>query len=105
MENKIVILFKTEEKEIEIDIANPDFANLIHRGVAEKLDMTKENVEISTEVKNFDTDELLDILVSVHEEFCEEIETFYANIKKDISTYYDDEILGEEIIKRIKEER
>ena len=33
-----------------------------------------------------------------------EIETFYANIKKDISTYYDNEILGEEIIKRIKEE-
>ena len=33
MENKIVILFKNEEKKIEIDIANPDFANLIHRVV------------------------------------------------------------------------
>lgn len=103
MENKIKIVFKKENKEIMLDIANPDFAELIHRIVAEELKMTKENVEITTGVKDFDAEELLDILICVHEEFCEEIETFYTNIKTDIKTYYDDEILGEEIIKRIKE--
>lgn len=104
MENKLNIVFKRENKEITLDIANPDFAELVHKIVAEDLKMTKDNVEISTEVENFDKDELLDILVGVHEEFCEEIETFYTNIKSDIKTYYDDETLGEEIIKRIKEE-
>lgn len=104
MENKLIIIFKKEQKEIELDITNPDFANLIHMIVAEKLEMTKENVEISTDAENFDVDELLDILVCVHGEFCEEIETFYSNIKKDMSTYYDDEALGEKIIQRIKEE-
>lgn len=104
MENKLKILFKNEKIDMELDIANPDLAELIHRIVEEKLDMTKENVEITTEVEGFDADELLDIMVNVHEEFCEEIETFYRNIKNDITTYYDDEVLGEEIIRRIKED-
>ena len=103
MENKIKMAFIKENKEIEIDIANPDLAKLIHTIVAEELKMSRENIEISTDVENFDTEELLDILLGVHEEFCEEIDTFYANIKMDIKTYYDDEILGEEIIRRIKE--
>ena len=104
MENKIKIIFEEENKEIELDIANPDLAKLIHVIVAENLKMTRENVKINTNVEKFDAEELLDILVCVHEEFCEEIETFYTNIKTDIKTYYDDEMLGEEIIRRIKEQ-
>ena len=104
MENKLNITFKNEKIDIELDIANPDLAELIHRIVAENLDMTKENVEITTEVEEFDTDELLDIMVTVHEEFCKEIDIFYKNIKNDITTYYDDEVLGEEIIRRIQKD-
>lgn len=104
MENKIIIHFEKEGIDIELDIDNPDFAQLIHKVIADNLDLTKENVQISTGVGNFDTEELLDILVSVHEEFCEEIEKFYANIKEDIKTYYEDEELGEEIIRRICED-
>ncbi len=104
MENKIKIVFEKENRKIELDIGNPDLAELIHTIVAEELEMSRENVGISTDVENFDTEELLDILVGVHEEFCEELETFYTNIKTDIKTYYDDEMLGEEIIRRIKEQ-
>lgn len=104
MENKVNILFEKENEEIELDISNPDLANLVHIIVSEQLEVTRENLKLTTNVENFDTTEFLDILVSVHNEFQEEIEKFYNNIKTDIKTYYDDETIGEEIIRRIKEE-
>lgn len=105
MENKLKILFKNEQKEMELNITNPDLAQLVHKIVAEQLVVSKENVEILTEEDNFDTEEFLDILVCVYEEFSGEIDKFFTNIKNEIETYYDDEVLGEEIIRRIKEEK
>ena len=104
MENKLKILFKKEQKEVGLNIANPDLAQLVHKVVAERLVVSKENVEILTEDDNFDTEEFLDILVCVYEEFCGEIEKFFTNINNEIKTYYDDEVLGDEIIRRIQEE-
>ncbi|MBP3567827.1 MAG: hypothetical protein J6K04_01555 [Lachnospiraceae bacterium] len=104
MENKLKIEFKKEQTEYELNILNPDLAQMIHKIVAENIEVSRENVSISTEEENFDTEEFLDILVSVYEEFCGEIEMFFANIKSEIKTYYDDEALSEEIIRRIQED-
>lgn len=102
MENNLNIKFKQENVGINISILQPDLAKLIHEIVANNLNVTKENVEISTENLEFDKEEFLEILVSVHEEFVQEIEKFYNNIQKDIKTYYSDEELSEIIINRLK---
>lgn len=102
MENNLNIKFKQENLDINISILQPDLAKLIHEIVANNLCVTKENVEISTENLEFDKEEFLEILVSVHEEFVQEIEKFYNNIQKDIKTYYSDEELSEIIINRLK---
>lgn len=103
MENNLNIKFKQENLDINISILQPDLAKLIHEIVANNLCVTKENIEISTENLEFDKEEFLEILVSVHEEFVQEIEKFYDNIKKDIKTYYSDEELSAKIINRLKE--
>lgn len=104
MDNKIKIIFKKEEREIDLDITNPDLAMLVHAVITEQLEMTKENVDITTKIDNFDTEELLDIFVCAHEEFCDEIEKFYTNIKKEVKTYYDDDELSEVIINKIRQD-
>lgn len=53
-----------------------------------------------TNVEGFDSEEFKEILITVHEEFKGELDLFFENIKKDITTYYDDE-LSAEIISRI----
>lgn len=103
MENKLIIKFIGEDKEIDLDIDQPDLANLIHIVVAEHLAVTKDNVEVSTENTEFDKEEFLNMLIEVHEEFNKEIDTFFQNIQSEINTYYSDEELSMEIIKRIKE--
>lgn len=103
MENNLNIKFKQENVGINISILQPDLAKLIHEIVANHLNVTKENVEISTENLEFDKEEFLEILVSVHEEFVQEIEKFYNNIQKDIKTYYSDEELSEIIINKLKD--
>ena len=103
MENKLVVKFIGEDKEVDLDIDQPDLANLIHLIVAEHLLVTKDNVEISTENTEFDKEEFLNMLIEVHEEFNKEIDTFFENIQNEINTYYSDEELSMEIIKRIKE--
>lgn len=100
--NKIEIIFQTEKTVIPINIQQPDLAGLVHKIVAEHLNVSKENVKIKTENKSFDTEEFLGLLIDVHEEFCEEIEKFYKNIDTEISTYYEDEKLSEYIINEIK---
>lgn len=103
MENKINILFKKEDKSIEIDIQQPDLSNLIHRIVAEHLLVSEDNIEISTDESNFDKEEFKELLIEVHEDFCEEINKFYENIDKEICTYYKDEELSKHIIEKIKD--
>lgn len=103
MENKINILFKKEDISIEIGIQQPDLANLVHRIVAEHLLVSKDNIEIFTDESNFDKEEFLELLIEVHEDFCEEIDKFYENIDKEICTYYKDEELSKHIIEKIKD--
>lgn len=103
MENKILIKFLQEKKQLEIDISQPDLSALIHMIVSEHLLVNKENIEIETNNKCFDKEEFRDVIIEVHEEFSEEIEEFFENIKKEIRTYYEDDELSEEVIKRIKE--
>lgn len=105
MENKLVIKFIGEGKEVDLDIDQPDLANLIHMVVAEHLSVTEDNVEIITENIEFDKEEFLNMLIEVHEEFNKEIDTFFENIQSEINTYYSDEELSLEIIKRIKDNR
>lgn len=102
MENKIAILFKKENKTIELDIKQPDLANLVHTIISEHLLVSKNNLEISSNENNFDKEEFLDLLIEVHGEFCDEINKFYKNIQKEICTYYKDEKLSETIINNIK---
>lgn len=104
MENDLNIKFMQEKKEICINILQPDLAKLIHEIVAYNLHVTKENIDISAENKEFDKDEFLDILINVHEEFMLEIEQFYQNIQQDISTYYSDEELSKIIIQKLRED-
>ena len=104
MENKIEILFEDEDFALELDIKQPDLAKVIHEIVSRHLVVSKENVSIRTKSEEFDTEEFLDILVNVYEEFSDEINQFFENIQKDIKTYYEMEELSEEVINRIKEE-
>lgn len=102
MENKIEILFKKENKTIVLDIKQPDLAHMVHTIIAEHLDVSKDNLVISSNEDNFDKEEFLDLLIEVHGEFCVEINKFYENIENEISTYYNDEELSETIINKIK---
>ena len=102
MENKIEILFKKENKTIALDIKQPDLAHMVHTIIAEHLDVSKDNLVISSNEDNFDKEEFLDLLIEVHGEFCVEINKFYENIENEISTYYNDEELSETIINKIK---
>lgn len=83
MENKINISFIKEEKNIEIDIQQPDLSNLVHKIIAEHLLVSETNIEISTDNDNFDKEEFLQMLIEVHQDFCEEIDKFYKNIDKE----------------------
>lgn len=93
MENNLKIGFRQEETEVVINIQQPDLAKLIHDVVSKNLNVSRENIEISTENQEFDKEEFLDIFISVHEEFFDEINKFYENIQHDIKTYYSDEEL------------
>ena len=75
MENKINISFIKEEKNIEIDIQQPDLSNLVHKIIAEHLLVSETNIKISTDNDNFDKEEFLQMLIEVHQDFCEEIGT------------------------------
>ena len=102
MENRVELRFHKEGKLIELDIQQPDLANLIHRIIADHLTVSKENVEITTNNDKFDAEEFLELLIDVHEEFSEEIDKFYENINTEICTYYNDAELSEYIINEIK---
>ena len=104
MENNIKIIFQNEDREILLNILQPDLAQVIHIIVSENLVVSKENILIESDNQEFDKDEFLDILVTVYDEFSEEISKFFVNIKEEIKTYYESEELSEEIIKRIKNE-
>jgi hypothetical protein len=104
MENELIIKFIEEEKDISLNIMQPDLAKLIHSIVVDELYVTKDNIKITTDSPDFDTEEFRDIFLSVHEEFVEEIETFYKNIQNDISTYYSNSDLSETIINKIKDQ-
>ena len=84
MENKINISFIKEEKNIEIDIQQPDLSNLVHKIIAEHLLVSETNIKISTDNDNFDKEEFLQMLIEVHQDFCEEIDKFYENIDKEM---------------------
>lgn len=103
MENKISVLFVNENINIQIDIQQPDLANLVRRIIGEHLLVSRENIEISTENDRFDKEEFLELLIEVHEDFGEEIDKFYENIDKEICTYYKDEELSKHIIEKIKD--
>ena len=102
MENDLSIKFKKENIDITINILQPDLAQLIHQIVEYNLIVAKENIEICTDNMEFDKEEFLEILLSVHEEFVQEIDEFYSNIQKNIKTYYSDEELSEMIIQKLK---
>lgn len=104
MENDIKIIFQKENKDIILNILQPDLAKVIHKIVSEHLIVSKENVVLETENTKFDKEEFLDILVNVYDEFSEEIDKFFKNIQEEFKTYYEEEELSEEIIRRIKRE-
>lgn len=103
MENKINIHFNQENTDVELDFEQPDLSLFVKKVLSEHLSVTNSNIIITSTVDSFDTKEFAEILVSVHEEFEEELSLFFQNIEKDVSTYYDDDNLSEEIISRIKE--
>lgn len=104
MENKIKISFQEEDFALELDINQPDLAKIVHEIVSRHLVVSKENVTINTDNEEFDEEEFLDILVSVYEDFNEEINQFFENVQSDIKTYYEMDELSNEVIRRIKEE-
>lgn len=102
MENKITIHFIAEDIDIELDFEQPDLSMFVKKVLSNHLKVTEDNLQITSTVNAFDTKEFLTIFTSVHEEFEAELDLFFENIEKEISTYYDDD-LSTEIIKRIKD--
>ena len=102
MESKISIHFNQENVDIELDFEQPDLSLFVKKVLAEHLKVTDSNIQITSTVEGFDTKEFTEILVSVHEEFEEELNQFFKNIENEVSTFYDDD-LSTEIISRIKE--
>ena len=81
----------------EVDLAKYRFNISPRRNI---LNIKNKSIEF---VKNFDKEEFLQMLIEVHQDFCEEIDKFYKNIDKEIRTYYEDEELSKHIIEKIKE--
>lgn len=104
MENDLNIYFVKENEMVTVNIQQPDLAKLINSIVSKNLSVVKGNLKIETGNKEFDKEEFEGILINAHEEFAEEINRFYDNIKNDINTYYDDDDLSETIITRIRNE-
>lgn len=102
MESKVIIHFVNENKDIEINIKQPNLSELVHSIISEHLEVSEENLEIKTQNESFDKEGFKEILIETHDEFREEIDNFYENIKKEISTYYEDEELSNFIIESIK---
>ena len=102
MENKIEIKFLKENTTIDIDIQQPDLAGLVRKIIAKHLDVSMENMKMSSTNEQFDTDEFSKLLIEVHEEYRCEIDSFFENIEREIRTYYNDEELSKHIISRIK---
>lgn len=101
MENNIKIHFIKENTDILLNIEQPDLTNLIKNIVSKHLEVTKENLEIDA-IDSFDIEEFSNLIVSVNEEFREEIDKFYENINREITTYYEDEVLAKHIIEELK---
>lgn len=104
MGNKIIIHFIAENIDIELDFDQPDLSLFVKRVLSEHLRVTDDNLRINSTVDAFDTKEFAEILVNVHEEFVQDLDRFFENIEKEVSTYYDDE-LSDEIIRRIRDIR
>ena len=102
MENKILINFIKENKEIELNYDQPDLRQLVTTIISEHLEVNASNIIISTGIENFDAQEFKEILISVHEDFEQEIDKFFENIKQEIKTYYDIDGVTEEVLCRIK---
>lgn len=101
MENNIKINFIKENTDILLNIEQPDLTNLIKNIISKHLEVTKENIKVDAD-DTFDIDEFINLILSVHEEFREEIDKFYENINREITTYYEDDVLAKHIIEELK---
>lgn len=105
MENKVLVSFLKENDCFELDINQPDLSGLIHLILKKHIVVTADNISVTCDDEDdFDCELFKDMLIEVHDEFSAEIDTFYKNIKIDISTYYNDEKLSEQIISELLKE-
>lgn len=102
MENNIHLRFKAEDLDYDLDYDQPDLTALVQFIIQRSVSVTRENLEISCCIDEFDHNEFREILIEVHKEFQEEIQNFYSNIQKEIKTHYADDALSDAIIQRIK---
>ncbi len=97
----IKIVFHSENKEYTLDYNQPNLALLIRYIIQNNLNVSPENISVESDIEDFDNEEFKTILVEAHSEFSEELAVFYKNISTTISTYYNDEDLSAEIIRRV----
>ena len=97
----IKIVFISEGKDFSLDYNQPNLTSLIRYIIQNNLRISTENISVESDIEDFDNEEFKSILIEAHSEFSMELESFYTNIATTISTYYNDETLSAEIIKRI----
>ena len=101
MENKINLKFRNEDLEYDLDYDQPNLTELVRFIIQNGISVSQDNLVIESNVAGFDCNEFRDILIEVNDEFKEELQQFYTNIKTEITTYYEDDKLAEAIISRI----
>ena len=105
--NIAVFKFKSENKELELNLDTPNFSNFVKEIIINNYEISESNMDVVLKNNNcdeIDVNELKNIVIEIHQQYKNEISKFYENTKDEISTYYsDDTELVNEIKKYIEE--
>ena len=105
-ENNIcVFTFVKEKQEISLNLDSPNFSEFVKEILENNYDISEENITVSCDDNSeIDTEALKTMLINIHDDYKEELETFFTNITNDISTYADESGISEKLNTYLTEE-